>query len=113
MTRQAEDLHLRPWQEIIGKCIETSTEGDNTIILIETQPKAHRFKLSLPGFIEGSSNLLGQVIGVIKTDDIKRPFIIRKITTPTAKTTANTAASTTTTDTTTTVTAPERAEDLI
>jgi len=88
MTSQPEDLHLRPWQEIIGKCIETSTEGDNTIILIETQPKAHRFKLSLPGFIEGPSNLLGQVIGVIKTDDIKRPFLIRKITKTTADTTA-------------------------
>jgi len=97
MTSQAEDLHLRPWQEIVGKCIETSTEGDNTIILIETQPKAHRFKLSLPGFIEEPSNLLGEIIGIIKTDEVKRPFIIREISTPTSKTAANTATESTAT----------------
>lgn len=99
MTSQAEDLHLRPWQEIIGKCIETSTEGDNTIILIETQPKAHRFKLSLPGFIENHQTLTDQSIGIIKTDDIEHPFTIRTIKKATAKTPADTTTSITATRT--------------
>jgi hypothetical protein len=83
---QVQKVKLRPWQEIVGKCVEAYMAEDKFVILIETQPR--KFKLSLPIFVEPQV-FLGQTVGVIRTDDEKRPFIIRKISM--AKTTADTA----------------------
>jgi len=77
MTSQAEDLHLRPWQEIVGKCVEAYMAEDKFVMVIETQAKPRKFKLSLPIFVENPQVFLGQTVGVMKTDDVTRPFVTR------------------------------------
>jgi hypothetical protein len=95
MTSQAEDLHLRPWQEIVGKCVDAYMAEDKFVMLIETQTNPRKFKLSLPILVEDPKAFIGQTIGVIRTDRVKSPFVIR-IAKSTADGTIESATTTTT-----------------
>jgi hypothetical protein len=89
---------------VIGKCDQIFAVGTGTVIVIKTGAKA--YKLLLRSFKERPETLLGQTIGIIKTDDIERPFIVRKI-----DDTADNTPVTTIADMAATITATTTAEE--
>ncbi|MCD6241263.1 hypothetical protein J7K27_07085 [Candidatus Bathyarchaeota archaeon] len=83
MKNQVEELCLRPWQEIVGTCVDAIQDTATTITLvIEIVPKAQKLKLSLHNLTVRVKDLVGQPIAIIRTDDNKHPFLIRRLNSP-------------------------------
>lgn len=84
MKNQVEELCLRPWQEIVGTCVDAIQDTATTITLvIEIVPKAQKLKLSLHNLTVRVKDLVGQPIAIIRTDDNERPFLVRRLKDPT------------------------------
>ena len=77
-----KELHLRPWQEVVGTCVAASEDyGVITLILESKQVK--RFKITLDGNFD-PRRLIGEKVAILRTDNAARPFLVRKVTaTPT------------------------------
>ena len=105
MTDQIQELYLRPWQEIIGKCIQTTTTKIETIITLQTKGK--KYRLHLPCTQEKPETLQGRYIAILKTDDLENPFLIRKLDNINVTTTTTSLVNTTTASETTIISKEE------
>jgi hypothetical protein len=76
VMQEIQDLKLHQWQEIIGKCIKASKNGENVTIVVETNVKPRRYRLSIPLHIENPRTYEGNEIAILRTDN---DFLVRKI----------------------------------
>jgi hypothetical protein len=67
LTQKNSDIHLLPWQEIIGKFVRVQTSGANTNIIIDI--KGNHYKIKVPKNDVNVNIKQGSLISVIKTDE--------------------------------------------
>lgn len=84
MEDQVEEVYLRPWEEMIGVCTAVMQNGANTTLVIESKQRIKKWKVHLYGYTKEVNNLIGQPIAILRTESAKYPFLIRKVTAPTA-----------------------------
>lgn len=60
MKNEDEALYLRPWEEIVGTCVDAIQEEANTILIIDAIPRARRWKLHIRGLTVKIEDLIGQ-----------------------------------------------------
>lgn len=84
LRASAEQVHLRPWDEVIGTLNGIqATDTDVTILMTCTTEK--HFAIAT-GFLDSEiqqqlKKLLGKKIAILKTDNPQKPFIIKPETT--------------------------------
>ena len=84
LTKQKE-LHLKPWEEIVGTLKEVKTDGETTTATITCTHNTD-YSISYPnGTKEGETlqtlqNLKGQKVAILKTDLPEKPILIRTFT---------------------------------
>ena len=80
-------IHLRPWEEVIGKlkAIETNSDAISAVItctqdveLVITYPRESPEAVVLRSL----TNLLGEKVSVIRTDHPEKPLIVKPIKSP-------------------------------
>jgi len=76
-----KELHLRPWQEVVGTCVAAS-ESYGVITLILESKQVKRFRITLDGNFD-PRHLIGEKVAILRTDNAARPFVIRRVATPT------------------------------
>jgi len=82
MKNRVEELCLRPWEEIVGTCVDAIEDEAAITLVIKIVPKAQTLKLHLHGLTVKVKDLVGQPIAIIRTDDNKHPFLIRRLNSP-------------------------------
>lgn len=70
-------FQLRPWHEVVGKCIEIETQQLETIITLEINDKQVAIHLSNSSFnCTNYHNLKNNRITILRTDDC---FLLREL----------------------------------
>jgi len=81
LTKQKE-LHLQPWQEIIGTLKEIKTDGETTTAIL-TCTHNMDYSISYPNgtreaeTLQTLQNLKGQKVAILRTDIPEKPILIR------------------------------------
>lgn len=86
-----QEAQLRPWQEVVGALTGIET-GDTEITVILTCTISKQIAISLPkDQLETSQlqQLIGKKIGILKTDNPKKPYMIRLMEIPVAQKTSS------------------------
>jgi len=87
LTKQKE-LHLQPWQEIIGTLKELKTDGETTTAII-TCTQHTDYAISYPNetkeaeTLQTLQNLKGQKVAILRTDLPDKPLTIKTFSEPT------------------------------
>ena len=79
MSDLIHELSLGVWQEIAGKCIKIAQTEDEAMIILQTNNQ--KYSIRLPRTRRKLETLQGQQIAILKTDDVEKPFLIRKVST--------------------------------
>ncbi|MEM3646462.1 MAG: hypothetical protein QXM87_08985 [Candidatus Bathyarchaeia archaeon] len=74
----ANEVNLGRWEEIVGRLKALMNNGDGTTTLI-FMVNLRVVKVKVPDETQVSSKLLGRRVGLLRTDDPGRPYIIRVI----------------------------------
>jgi hypothetical protein len=74
-----KDVLLSPWHEIVGKCIDIHQDAEEFSLTLKVNGQA--LKVVIPALNQDSfpSQFIGKRIGVLRTDDLTRPFVVREI----------------------------------
>lgn len=72
------EINLGRWEEIVGCLKALRNNGDGTITLI-FMVNLRVMEVRIPGEAQVFDKLLGCQVGLLRTDDPRRPYIIRVI----------------------------------
>lgn len=78
-TNNFKEVQLSDWQEIVGQCIDMHRDDENISITLRVNDQA--LKVVIPALNQDSfpSEFIGKRIGVLRTEDLTRPFVVREI----------------------------------
>jgi hypothetical protein len=76
MPRNNQGLPLKCWQELVGVIEKVENVGDETVLL--TLLARVKVKIQSDAKVD-LKKLLGQKVGVLRTDDERNEYLIRKV----------------------------------
>lgn len=71
-------MKLGCWEEVIGRLNTVKDNGDGTVTIVLTVD-THTVEVTVLGEFEVFGGLVNHRIGLLRTDDPQRPYIIRLI----------------------------------
>lgn len=75
-------IRLQPWEEVVGFLRSLINNEDGTLTqIMDTRTRSMR--VGLHGCMENFEMLIGKMVGVLRTDDPKKPYVVRRIETRT------------------------------
>jgi len=82
MKTDVKEIRLQVWEEVIGKCVKFETKKDLAVVILRICGRRVRMvytRDSQEGIIlkRFGRNLVGQKIGILRTDIPAKPIIVR------------------------------------
>jgi len=81
LTTKVSEKHLSLWEEIVGVCSEIREEDNEILILLRVDNKVFRILLRREFVSQHLKELLeiirGKKIGILRTDNPEKPYVIR------------------------------------
>jgi hypothetical protein len=77
-TDRLEEIRPCLWEEIVGQCLNAHRDAEEVSLTLKVKGKAVRVVIPAPNENSLLSELIGQRLGILRTDDQARPFVVRK-----------------------------------